>query len=129
MRKWHRWSSVIFAVFLLWIAVTGVLSQIVPLFGKGDGPRNHGSGAASAPAFVCSPDYTCRQKPAPGGSRALVSLLHDLHSGAKFGPIGVVIATLSGFAMVFLGFSGLWMYIRMWRNRHSRALKPGWFWT
>jgi len=124
MRKWHRWLSVIFAVFLLWIAVTGVLSQIVPLFGKGNGPH-----AVSAPAFACPADYTCRPKPAPGGSRAWVSLLHDLHSGATFGPVGVTISILSGLALLFFGFSGLWMYIQMWRNRHSRALKPGWFWT
>ena len=32
MRKWHRWLVVFFGVFLLWIAVTGVLSQVVPWF-------------------------------------------------------------------------------------------------
>ena len=25
MRKWHRWLSVFFGIFLLWISVTGVL--------------------------------------------------------------------------------------------------------
>ena len=120
MRKWHRWFSVCFAVFLLWIAVTGVLSQIVPLFGQDE--DHHPHAAASAPAFVCPPDYTCRPKAKPGGARALVSLLHDLHSGARFGPVGVVIATLSGFAMVFFSFSGLWLYILMWRNRATRGL-------
>jgi hypothetical protein len=126
MRKWHRWFSVCFAVFLLWIAVTGVLSQIVPLFGQDE--DHHPHAAASAPAFVCPPDYTCRPKAKPGGARALVSLLHDLHSGARFGPVGVVIATLSGFAMVFFSFSGLWLYILMWRNRATRGLSPRWFW-
>lgn len=125
MRKWHRWLSLCFAVFLLWIAVTGVLSQIVPLFGPGE---DHHAPAASASAFVCPPDYTCRPKPAAGGARALVGLLHHLHSGESFGPLGVVIATLSGFAMVFFSFSGLWLYIQMWRNRKNRALSPRWFW-
>ena len=32
----------------------------------------------------------------------------------------------SGLAMVFFSFSGLWLYIQMWRNRKDRALKPGW---
>ena len=125
MRKWHRWLSVCFGVFLLWIAVTGVLSQIVPLFGQGEG-RQH---AAMPPSgFVCPPDYSCRPKPKPGDPRALVGLLHHLHSGESFGPVGVVIATVSGFAMVFFAGSGLWLYIQMWRNRASRALAPRWFW-
>ena len=126
MRKWHRWLSVCFAVFLLGIAVTGVLSQIVPLFGRGEGGQH--AAATTAPAFVCPPDYSCRPKPKPGGTRALVSLLHDLHSGASFGPIGVVIATVAGFAMVFFAGSGLFLYTQMWRNRRNRALAPRWFW-
>ena len=95
MRKYHRWLSVFFGIFLLWIAVTGVLSQIVPIVQR-------------------------------GGS--IVGLLHHLHSGESFGPLGTIIATLSGLAMVFFAFSGLWLYIDMWRNRSSRSLKPGWFW-
>jgi uncharacterized iron-regulated membrane protein len=126
MRKWHRWLSVCFGVFLLWIAVTGVLSQIVPLFGRGDGGQH--AAATTAPGFVCPPDYSCRPKPKPGSARALVSLLHDLHSGASFGPVGVVIATVAGLAMVFFAGSGLWLYVQMWRNRSARALVPRWFW-
>lgn len=127
MRKWHRWLSVFFAVVLLWIAVTGVLSQIVPLLGKGGGPRDHVA-ASGAPAFVCPADYICRPKPKAGDPRALVGLLHHLHSGETFGPLGVVIATLAGFSMVFFSFSGLWLYIQMWRNRKDRGLNPRWFW-
>jgi uncharacterized iron-regulated membrane protein len=125
MRKWHRWLSIVFAVFLLWIAVTGVLSQVVPLFGQ-DEDRH--APTASVPGFVCPPDYTCRPKPKAGDGRALVGLLHHLHSGERFGPRGGVIATVSGFAMVFFSFSGLWLYIQMWRNRSQRALSPRWFW-
>ncbi|EGD60082.1 hypothetical protein Y88_1956 [Novosphingobium nitrogenifigens DSM 19370] len=129
MRKWHRWLSVFFAVFLLWIAVTGVLSQILPLMGGGEGPRPQAAAAQAGgkPAFVCPPDYTCRPKP-QGGARSLIGLVHHLHSGETFGPVGVLIGTLSGFAMVFFSFSGLWLYIQMWRNRKNRNLKPGWFW-
>jgi hypothetical protein len=131
MRKWHRWISVFFGIFLLWISVTGTLSQIVPLLGSGDrgGPPRTEAAAAGAPAkpaFVCPPDYMCRPK--PKGSKSIVGLLHHLHSGESFGPAGVLIGTLSGFAMIFFSFSGLWMYVQMWRNRKDRRLKPGWFW-
>jgi hypothetical protein len=30
--------------------------------------------------------------------------------------------------MIFFAFSGLWLYIQMWRNRKERALMPRWFW-
>lgn len=123
MRKWHRWLSVFFGVFLLWIAVTGVASQIVPLVAKAPPP------AAVQPDFVCPPDYTCRPKPQPGDPRALVSTLHHLHAGETFGPIGTAISILSGFALIFFSFSGLWMYVQMWRNRKDRGLKAGWFWN
>lgn len=132
MRKWHRWLSVMFGVFLLWIAVTGVLSQVVPLVQRGgfeteaSEAAERAKQAAAVPAgFVCPETMMCRPKP-KGGS--IVGYLHHLHSGEEFGPIGVVIATLSGFAMVFFSFSGLWLYISMWRNRKDRALKPGLFW-
>ena len=136
MRKWHRWLAVFFSVFLTWIAVTGVLSQIVPLVGGEEGkPKaaqvNAKSGAKPAfakTAFVCPPDYSCRLRPKPGDARALVGLLHHLHSGETFGPVGVAISLLAGFAMIFFSGSGLWMYTQIWRNRNARQLKPGWFW-
>jgi len=128
MRKWHRWLSVLFGAFLLWISVTGVLSQAVPWFGGEDEHDGPAAQAAPPPSFVCPPDYSCRPKPKPGSARSLVGTLHHLHSGESFGPAGVFIATLSGVAMVFFSFSGLWMYISMWRNRKNRSVKPGWFW-
>lgn len=127
MRKFHRWVSVIFGVFLLWIAVTGTISQVLPLLG-GEGDRPKAAQAEAKPAFTCPPDYNCRPKPKPGDPRALVGFFHHLHSGETFGPIGVAISLLSGFALIFFSFSGLWMYIQMWRNRAGRRLKPAWFW-
>ena len=124
MRKWHRWLVVFFGVFLLWIAVTGVLSQVVPWFQPKPDPA---VAAAQVPAgFVCPETMNCRPKPPKGGN--VVGLLHHLHSGETFGPLGVFIATLSGLAMVFFTVSGIWMYLQMWRNRSARSLKPGWFW-
>lgn len=122
MRKWHRWLVVFFGVFLLWIAVTGVLSQVVPWFLPKPDPA---AMAAQVPAgFVCPETMNCR----PKGGTSIVGLLHHLHSGESFGPVGEFIATLSGFAMVFFTVSGIWMYVQMWRNRSARSLKPGWFW-
>ncbi|HQN53939.1 MAG TPA: PepSY-associated TM helix domain-containing protein [Novosphingobium sp.] len=126
MRKWHRWISVFFGVFLLWIAVTGTLSQVVPMYI--DATSAGASAEAPKPAVACPEGYTCRPKPKDGDPRALVGLLHHLHSGESFGALGVAIATLSGFAMIFFSFSGLWLYILMWRGRKDRGVKPAWFW-
>ncbi len=130
MRKYHRWLSVLFGVFLLWIAITGVLSQ-VPMWGEmfgGDGDDDRAAAAAKVvpEGFRCPETMNCRPKPPKSGFN--IGLIHHLHSGESFGPLGTVIATVSGFAMIFFSFSGLWMYIQMWRNRKSRDLKPGWFW-
>ena len=35
MRKYHRWLSVIFGVFLLWISVTGIASHVSELIANG----------------------------------------------------------------------------------------------
>lgn len=125
MRKYHRWLSVLFGVFLLWIAVTGVLSHLAELTAEGERPP-----AAAVPlGFVCPETMTCRAKPAPDGARAWVGYLHHLHSGEEFGPAGTAIAILSGLAMVFFAFSGLWMYFRMWAHRRRAAHKSNWFWN
>ena len=122
MRKWHRWLAVSFGVFLLWISATGVLSQIGSLVNKG-GFEGSSPAAAAAPAtppgFTCPETMTCRPKPKPGAWN--VGLLHRLHSGEQLGPIGVIISTLSGLALLFFSFSGLWMYIQMWRGRLARV--------
>ena len=50
------------------------------------------------------------------------------HAGEEFGPAGTAISILSGFALLFFAFSGLWLYIRMWRERAARGAKDRWFW-
>jgi len=122
MRKWHRWLSVIFGAFLLFIAATGVMSQFAAL--KADGEVK----AAPPAGFVCPETMICRVKPDPDGAGPWVSWLHHLHSGEEFGPLGVAISILSGLALMFFAGSGLWLYIQMWRSRASRGAKPGWFW-
>ena len=156
MRRYHRWLSVLFGLFLLWIAVTGVLSQVAALVANGGfeketvqrGARqadavgqaaiaparaHEGAEAAAAAApqpvpFVCPDNMTCKPKAAPDPARAWVSYLHHLHSGEEFGPAGVIVSILSGLAMVFFAFSGMWMYIRMWSHRRANKHQPGWFW-
>ncbi len=120
MRKWHRWLAVFFGFFMLWIAVTGVLSHVVPLVAPSAPPPQVPEG------FVCPETMNCRPKP-PGGV-SIVGLLHHLHSGESFGPIGVAISIASGLALIFFSVSGIWLYVQMWRNRKDRGLLPRWFW-
>ncbi len=128
MRKWHRWLSVLCGVFLLWISITGVLSQ-VPIWGEvfgGEEEEQMAEKASVPPGFVCPENMMCRPKKKPSGGLN-IGLIHHLHSGETFGPLGTIIATLSGLAMVFFSFSGLWMYIQMFRRR-GKAEKKGLFW-
>jgi len=125
MRQWHRWLSVLFGIFMLWIAVTGVLSQV----GSIANDQRPAAPRAAAPAgFVCPETMVCRPKPQPGGWN--VGFLHHLHSGEQFGPVGVAISLLSGFALIFFAVSGVWMYVRMFsaraRKQHSRGGKFFW---
>lgn len=125
MRKWHRWLSVFFGVFLLWIAATGVASQFAALIAD---QQPQPVAVQAEPAFVCPENYTCRPKPEPGSAKAWESTLHHLHAGETFGPIGVAISILSGLALLFFSLSGAWMYVQMWRNRKSRGLNAEIFW-
>ncbi len=123
MRKWHRWLSVIFGVFLLFIATTGLMSHFAAIVADGQ-PL---PAAATPVGFVCPESMTCRPKPGPDSAQAWVSFLHHLHAGEEFGPVGTAISILSGFALLFFAVSGLWMYLKMWRARR-RGDRSGVFW-
>ena len=153
MRKWHRWLSVFFGVFILFIATTGVLSQwaalwpedpnataIIPAAQAHEEPaaapspstavaaptRTEANGAPAG--FVCPEGWRCRPAPPQTGPRAWVGFFHHLHSGEEFGPIGTAISVLSGLALMFFAISGLWVYVRMWRERARRGAGDRWFW-
>ncbi|MFL6735323.1 MAG: PepSY domain-containing protein [Sphingomicrobium sp.] len=132
MRRWHRWLSVIFGVFMLWIAATGVLSQVGSLVNKGGFEAARPAPGAALPGvpadFKCPETMICRAKPAPSAWN--VGLLHHLHSGEQFGPAGVIISILSGLSLLFFAFSGLWMYIQMFRarSRRERQSQSRFFW-
>ncbi|MEO7409708.1 MAG: PepSY-associated TM helix domain-containing protein [Sphingomicrobium sp.] len=163
MRTYHRWLSVLFGVFILFIAVTGVLSQIGSLVNNGGfeaetrergarqasavgsavgsaivapaqaheheeaAPLNAAASAnaAAAPAaFACPTDMTCRPKRVARPGDWDLGFLHHIHSGEQFGPVGVILSLLSGVALIFFAFSGLYMYIQMFRRRARRHSHP-----
>ncbi len=144
MRKYHRWLSVIFGLFILFIATTGLLSQFAALYANGGfeketvergarqaaavghaivTPAQAHEGEEDPIAFTCPADMTCRPKAPATGARAWVGFFHHIHSGEEFGPVGVIVSILSGFALLFFAFSGLWMYLTMFRARSRRERK------
>jgi len=117
MRRYHRWLAVFFGIFLLWISATGVLSQIGSIVNKGglEGLAPERAAPALPPGFTCPESMTCRPRPAPNAWN--VGLLHHLHSGESFGPVGQTISILSGLSLFFFALSGLWMYVQLYRGR------------
>ena len=130
MRTYHRWLSVLFGIFIIWIAATGLMSHGAALVRDAQGPAAVGPIAAAqmaqakAAGFVCPETMTCRVKPDPDSASAWVSYLHHLHAGEEFGAIGTTLSILSGFALLFFAISGLWMYIQMYRRRSHRHSHP-----
>ncbi|QNM83894.1 PepSY domain-containing protein [Sphingomonas sabuli] len=123
MRKLHRWLAVLFGAFLLWISATGVLSHIGTINNEGLFESDAGERARPAlpEGFVCPETVTCRPKPAPQAGQWNVGYLHHLHSGEEFGPVGTIVSLLSGLALFFFAFSGLYLYIQMYRGRIVRV--------
>ena len=130
MRSYHRWLSVLFGIFILWIAVTGLMSHAAALVRDAQGPAGVGPtaaaqmAAAKAAGFVCPETLTCRVKPDPDSASAWVSYLHHLHAGEEFGLTGSILSIASGFALLFFAISGLYMYVVMFRRRARRASHP-----
>lgn len=128
MRKWHRWLSLFFGVFILFIATTGLLSHWAELWPVAE-PSAAERAAQEPPAgFVCPDGWRCSPPRPESGPRSLTGFFHHLHSGEEFGPAGTAISVLSGLALVFFSLSGLWMYLSMWRERRRRDAKDRWFW-
>lgn len=128
MRKWHRWLSLFFGVFMLFIATTGVLSQWAVLWPVAE-PTAAELAMQEPPAgFECPEGWRCSPPRPESGPRSLAGFFHHLHSGEEFGPIGIAISVLSGLALMFFSISGLWLYVRMWAHRRQRRAKDRWFW-
>lgn len=127
MRKWHRWISLFFGIFMLWIAGTGVLSHVASWW-----PLTAAEAAAGMPPapvdWECPKGWMCRPLPQTDGIKSLTGFIHHLHGGSEFGPAGEVISFLSGLALLFFSVSGIWLYTQMWRNRRQRKSRGGLFW-
>ena len=129
MRKWHRWITVVIGIFMLFIALTGVGSHFAAIYARGSLFESEERTApppasASAPAAGSSTTATpsaAAKAPAPNPARKLVGLMHHLHSGEYFGPVGTIISILAGFALIFFAISGMWMYLQMYLNRRGRG--------
>ena len=119
MRKYHRWLSVIVGLFILWIAVTGVLTQGARLYASGEQERAAAAGTAPA---VQAPAPEARPPQTP--LRQFTHFVTELHSGEEFGLAGQLISLVSGLALVFFAVSGMWMYVQMFTRRGHRHSHP-----
>ena len=113
---------------MLWIAATGLLSQAADLWPAGEAMAAQEAAPSPPAGWECPPGWRCRPDMQEAGIRGLKGYFHHLHSGEEFGPVGQAISILSGFALLFFAISGLWMYIRMWRERAERKARRRWFW-
>ncbi|APG62372.1 hypothetical protein LPB140_05690 [Sphingorhabdus lutea] len=136
MRKWHRWLSFIFGAFLLFIAVTGVLSHVAAMYAQGSIFEQEETKVEKPPVTYANAEEELAAMKAEKAEqdakranpkRKLVGLMHHLHSGEWFGKIGVVVSLLSGLAMIFFSFSGLWLYYQMFVRRRKLG-KAELFW-
>jgi uncharacterized iron-regulated membrane protein len=123
IRNWHRWLAVVFGIFILWIATTGVLTQGARIIAASQ-PRP----AETAPKAPEAP------RPPQTPLRAFIHTVTDLHSGEALGKTGQAISLLSGLALIFFAGSGLYMYVELYRGRMVR-IRAGkrvqggrWFW-
>ena len=130
MRKWHRWLVIFTGVFLLWIAATGLVGQVMTLAGGEEHHEGPPPGAGpDGPKFVGAPPAADHDGPPgkPGGKPDWYHFIIDLHSGNYFGPVGKVLSALLGAALLFFAGSGMWMYLDMFRKR-KRIGRSGVFW-
>ncbi|MBT2188292.1 PepSY domain-containing protein [Sphingobium nicotianae] len=118
MRRWHKILAPWFALILVIVAFTGVVTQVTSTL---DTPP---------PTQATSPrigEHT-RSKVEREKRSALGEWNHwfkKLHSGEALGPIGIAANAISGLALLFFAGSGFWMYLSMWlklrRNRRRRV--------
>lgn len=119
MRKWHRWLALFAGIFLVWIAATGLVGQVISLAG---GEHHDGPPTTTAPNHIKS-DITSldtqqqAKKEQKGPPDDLYHFVIDLHSGNYFGFYGKTISAIFGAVLFFFALSGMWMYFDMFRKR------------
>lgn len=118
MRRWHKILAPWFALILVIVAFTGVVTQMTSIL---DTP----------PAKVEMASGSAKHAHANGAREKRTALgewnhwFKKLHSGESLGPVGIAVNLASGLALLFFAGSGFWMYFSMWlklrRNRRRRA--------
>lgn len=127
MRKYHRWITVFFGIFMLFMAITGVASHVAAMVARGsvfevekkEAPAAPAPAAATAQPGAAPAAPAAQPAAAPNPARQWVGFFHHLHSGETFGPVGTIISLLSGFALIFFAISGMWMYLQMFLHRRK----------
>jgi uncharacterized iron-regulated membrane protein len=117
MRRWHKLLAPWFALILVVVAFTGVVTQVTSVL---DTPVVVPSKAPMADKH--------RHSNAGGEKRTPLGewnhWFKKLHAGESLGPVGIAVNALSGLALLFFAGSGFWMYLSMWlkqrRNRRRR---------
>lgn len=69
------------------------------------------------PLALPAPLHQQLQTRLAGAELSLSRVLADIHSGRVLGAAGVWLADIAAIGIVFLGFSGLWMWWRQYRRR------------
>lgn len=123
MRRWHKLLAPWFALVLVVVAMTGVITQVTSVL---DTPASPQSKATTAPSAII--EGKPRHVKAKGEKRTPLGewnhWFKKLHSGEALGPVGIAINAASGLALLFFAGSGFWMYLSMWlklrRNRRRR---------
>ena len=133
MRKFHRWFGLITGIFMLIISGTGITIQTLDLISNNhDGPPR---GAEQGPPPGSPTPFDNGQPPSEAASAnqnlapipgqpnirprkmGLMGIVKHIHSGEYFGPIGIVINIICGFALFFFSISGIWIYWQMFQSR------------
>lgn len=78
---------------------------------------------APAPVPPAAPARVPPPLPPPGEERvlSLAEFIQELHSGHYYGRVGEWAMLITGFAIVILTITGLWMYWSLWMRRHRNG--------
>jgi len=108
MRRWHRRIAPWFALLLLIVAMTGIITRVVQSLDHPPHPAKVQMIAGSAPKS-CLPD-----KPVRTRLGSIGHFVKAIHSSESLGPVGVALNLLTGLALCFFAGSGLWMWAQLW---------------
>jgi uncharacterized iron-regulated membrane protein len=134
----HRWLGSLFAIFLVYITVTGTLTGVAQLFtpeaqtpgmpmANGETPPK----PQSTKGMKASQDglkSNLQTKKSPTTRDSLATLFQELHAGSFFGRAGEYLMLATGTVINIMTVSGIIIYLKMYRRRRSRSKKQV-FWN